>query len=396
MAVKVFYSFAGKLGGQGLSLVAEKAVSALIKNKIFYRCVCFGSKSKEHRYLFNIIRFQPAKIFSFLPSRYYYSMKREWIDFVSARLLLKSEANIFHGWTHESLRSIHVAKKLGMLTILERGNPHPYYCKKMHDNEAKRNGIKSAYDYSNDILFLKRFNHCRYEMFEAIREIEEADYIFVNSTYCAKTYYENGISNEKVIVMPRGYDSLKYLPRPKQERDEKFILLFVGQLMMRKGVSYLIKAWKDLNLNNSELWFVGGITNEYRDKIDIRADEKFNIKYFGHVVDASSFYQKASAFILPSLDEGSAKVTYEAMACGLPCIFTKNTGTVADETSALIIPIRSTQSIKVAILSLYKNVSLRNSLGLKARQKIEKYTWDYYQENLVKQYKRLLKLRNKN
>jgi glycosyltransferase involved in cell wall biosynthesis len=69
---------------------------------------------------------------------------------------------------------------------------------------------------------------------------------------------------------------------------------------------------------------------------------------------------------------------------------------VADETSALIIPIRSTQSIKVAILSLYKNVSLRNSLGLKARQKIEKYTWDYYQENLVKQYKRLLKLRNKN
>jgi glycosyltransferase involved in cell wall biosynthesis len=385
----VCYSTATRIGGQGLALVAKMAGEAMQENSMLEQLVCYGSKDKEHIARINRLYFQPAKLLSFLPSKYYYSMKREWLDIRTTQILKYSSANIFHGWTHEAYRSLLVAKKRGMLTILERGNPHPNYVKKVHDQEANFYKRKSNFDYKNENLFLKRFNHCRYEMEEAIEEIELADYIFVNSNFCAQTFIENNVDSSKVIVIPRGYSPSNFKLRPKQKHNEKFILLFVGQLMMRKGIKYLIDAWVDLNLENAELWFVGGITNEI---ISIIQDQKKlkNIKFIGHVQNPAPYFLKASAFILPSLDEGSAKVTYEAMATGLPCIFTENTGSVATKDTAIIIPIKSKEAIKSSILNLYNDVEYRNFLGDKGYKLIKKYTWDHYKNNLVRQYKHLL------
>lgn len=390
---KIFYAIGARVGGQGLSLVAQKAGEILSKKDMLDIFVCYGydKKYKIKKMIANLkqVYFQPFKFFSFLPSRYYYTMKRNWIDKVSSRLLIKSKAQIYHGWTHSSLNAIRIAKEKKMITIVERGNSHPLHTKEMLIEEYREYKTQNYHDIKNDTSFFKKYNLWRYEFNEAITELNEADYIFVNSKFCAETYIKYGISKKKLIVIPRGFDSKKYIPRPKQQKNEKFILLFVGNLQVRKGIKYLLEAWKEVNLKNSELWFVGEVGDEVRKVVNIFKDEYSNIKFLGRIKDPSSIYRKASAFVFPSLDEGSAKVTYEAMASGLPCIFTKNTGAIADNESAILVPPRSTKAIARSIKLLYDNVELRNLMGKKARSYIKKYTWELYQSNLIKAYKKI-------
>jgi len=57
-------------------------------------------------------------------------------------------------------------------------------------------------------------------------------------------------------------------------------------------------------------------------------------------------YAWADVFLLPSLCEGSATVTYEALACGVPVIATPNTGSIVREgVDGFIVPIRDPEAI---------------------------------------------------
>jgi glycosyltransferase involved in cell wall biosynthesis len=386
----IFYSTATKIGGGGLSLVAEIAGRAIEKSGKLDQLVCFGKEKSSKVININRIYFQPAKVFSFLPSKYYYSMKRYWLDLRASHYLKQSKAKIFHGWTHESLKSIRVANKKGMLTILERGNPHPQFSKETLDFEYKEYRSHNFFSIDDKNLFLRKFNHYRYELDEALLEIKIADYIFVNSKFCASTYIKFGVDKKKIVILPRGFDPDLYFVRPPQKKDDKFIVLFVGEMLLRKGIKYILEAWKDFPHSDAELWFVGHVSDEVSNLLNDYQKRFDNIKCFGKQTNVSSFLQKASVFVFPSLDEGSAKVTYEAMASGLPCIFTVNSGSQASKNSAIIIPIRSSNAIKDALIKLKDDVDYRNKLGLKAAKVIRKFTWRHYQDSLIFTYKKLL------
>lgn len=386
----IFYSIAAKIGGRGLSQVAEKAGYSIQKSGQLEQLVCYGKKNTSQVLKINRIFFQPFKIFSFLPSKYYYSMKRYWLDFRASYYLKKSKANIFHGWTHESFKSIQIAKSKGMLVILERGNPHPLFSQKTLEEEYIKYGKNNFFEIKDNNYFLRKFNHYRYELDEAIQEIELADYIFVNSKFCASTYIQYGVSSKKIVILPRGFDPENYYPRPLQKKHEKFIVLLVGELILRKGIRYLLEAWSDVSDNDSELWFVGTLSDEVVSIFEEYRSQYSNIQCFGSQVDPSPFFQKASVFVFPSLDEGSAKVTYEAMASGLPCIFTENSGSMADKHSAIFVPTMSSKAIKIALLKLKKDIHYRNKLGTQAAKAIRKYTWNFYQRSLINTYQKIL------
>lgn len=390
----VLYSISEKLGGGGLSLVARMAGEILSEEKMLESLICYGYSKKENYALIKEIHkiyFQPAKIFSFLPSKYYYTMKRRWMDIRTAHYLSVSKANIFHGWTHSSLLSIKKANEMGKITIIERGNSHPFHTRNILSEEHEKYKIKNFFDFQNDSFFLKKFNLWRYEFDEALVEIDNSDHLFVNSEFCAKTYTTNGVDRKKITVIPRGFNPKIYSPRKMQIKKDKFIVLFVGNLLIRKGVVYILEAWEKINLVNAELWFVGTLTDEVEMVLKEFMGKFSNIKIMGSVYEPSSYYSKASVFVFPSLDEGSAKVTYESMATGLPCIFTENAGSLADKDSAYIVRTRSSDDIANALQILHDDIHLRNEMGQKAYHKINEYTWSKYQKDLIAAYYEILK-----
>jgi len=84
-------------------------------------------------------------------------------------------------------------------------------------------------------------------------------------------------------------------------------------------------------------------------------------------------------------------VTYEAMACGLPVIVTQNSGSLArDKKDGFIVPIRDAETLAEKILFFYENPEKVSEMGVNARKRIEEFTWQRYEDDLIKTYKNLI------
>lgn len=303
---------------------------------------------------------------SLLVDRLFDKMAVQYID----------KCNIFHGWNNFSLASLRRAKSLGAITVIERASSHP---------NTQNNLLEEEYNHFLGKSYIN--NKVKRLTERAIQELLECSYITVPSVFAANSMIKNGIEREKLLLIPFGVDICKF--KPAEKKDNIYRVLFVGQVSIRKGILYLLEAWKELNLSNSELTIAGEVSPDIKQFLKKYVNNPA-IKFYGHVSNPVKIFQSASTFIFPSIEEGSALVTYEAMACGLPVIVTENSGSVArDGIDGFIIPIRNVEAIKEKILTLCENHEKRTEMGISARKHIEQFTWDRYGTDLVSTYKRI-------
>lgn len=386
--MKVLYTTASRLGGTGLSNVAHRAAKALYADGSLERVIGYGNRQKDvpGKYV-SRIWFQPAKLFSSLPSRYYYSMKRIWLDRRAAAWLRRHEVDIVHGWTHESLHTLRVARQKGMLGIVDRGYSHPRFSQRILDEEYDIYGIPRGLE--DCPRWLTPFDHWRRELEEACEEFDTADYVFVNSPFCYRTFIDEGFPADKLVMLPRGFDVGRYRPLP-ESGDKTFRVVFVGLLCVRKGLKYLLEAWTRLNLPNAELLLVGSMHDEIKPFLAPYL-RRGDVRHVGFVPDPVALYNSGTVFCFPSVDEGSAKVTYEAMACGLPVIVTDNAGSLAvDGEDGYIVPIRQVEPLMEKLEYFHRDREAARAMGATARRHIEAYTWEHYERSLLAKYRELL------
>ncbi|MEA5448118.1 glycosyltransferase family 4 protein [Leptolyngbya sp. CCNP1308] len=223
------------------------------------------------------------------------------------------------------------------------------------------------------------------------QEVALADHIFVPSTTTRQSLLDAGIASERISVVPYGAPIDYFKPQPK--RDKKFRALFVGRVGPRKGVHYLLEAWKKLRLNDSELKLVG---------IDefplgwLRSHQDY-INYQTSVPHASlnQYYCSANIFVFPSLVEGFGLVQLEAMACGIPVITTPNAAgldLITEGVDGFIVPIRDSNTLQEKLAWCHQHPKELAKMGLAARKKAEAFTWIAYQQKLTDKIKKLLPL----
>jgi glycosyltransferase involved in cell wall biosynthesis len=106
-------------------------------------------------------------------------------------------------------------------------------------------------------------------------------------------------------------------------------------------------------------------------------------------------YRRASVFAFPSIEEGSALVSYEAMASGLPSVVTPNVGSlVEDDKHGIIVEPRDVDAIVEALERLASNPDVRRRMSTNARETVEAYTWERYGDRVTKAYRKLLNNQN--
>jgi glycosyltransferase involved in cell wall biosynthesis len=98
--------------------------------------------------------------------------------------------------------------------------------------------------------------------------------------------------------------------------------------------------------------------------------------------------QRASVFVLASVEEGLALVIAQAMACGLPVVATEATGIrelITDGVEGIVVPAPpDAQSLAEAIDSLLTDPDRAQAMGAAARRKVESFGgWDRYGRQLV-------------
>jgi glycosyltransferase involved in cell wall biosynthesis len=87
----------------------------------------------------------------------------------------------------------------------------------------------------------------------------------------------------------------------------------------------------------------------------------------------------ADVFVFPSLFEGSAVVTYEALACGLPAVVTPEAGSVVrDGVEGLEVASRDVDALAAAMARLGEDPALRARMGAAARGRAMDFDWPRY------------------
>jgi alpha-maltose-1-phosphate synthase len=221
------------------------------------------------------------------------------------------------------------------------------------------------------------------------QEIQLADHIFVPSLFVQHSLLEVGVKPEKISVIPFGAPIGYFQPQPKQ--DKIFRALFVGRVSPRKGVHYLLQAWRELQLPDSELLLVG-INDFPKEWLNQYMDI---IRYLKSVPHSSlnQYYSAASVLVFPSLVEGLALVQLEAMACGIPIITTPNAGgsdIVTDGVEGFVVPIRDVAALKEKLEWCYRHPQALAEMGIAARQKAEQLTWKQYRQKLASKVQELM------
>jgi glycosyltransferase involved in cell wall biosynthesis len=212
-------------------------------------------------------------------------------------------------------------------------------------------------------------------------EALEADHVIASSDYVRNTLIQIGTAPRRIHLLPYGVNTERFRPAATPQPNDRFRLLYVGQISQRKGLSYLLEAVKKIGDPNIELVLVGGIVGAGAGLIGYDGVFRHVRNVPHHEVIA--LFQSADAFVYPSLHEGSALAIYEALACGLPVITTENAGSVVrDGMDGVIVPIRDVDALVTQILRLRDDSGLRREMAGAARLRAEDFTWVRYRERL--------------
>jgi starch synthase len=224
-----------------------------------------------------------------------------------------------------------------------------------------------------------------------LRDIALADRILVPSQHIATTLAAYGTPRDRIAVIPYAADIQRFRPLKEKVHGDDCTFLFAGGITQRKGIKYLLRAWNLVKRPGWRLQLLGALPSRLGPLAD---DLKIaGVEHLGRVGHSEMPAKMAAAdvFVFPSLFEGSAVVTYEALACGLPSIATVASGTVArDGIEGYLVPSRDIDALAGRMDQLGRDPTLRAEMSAAARRLAESYDWPRYRSAVLREIDVLL------
>jgi len=213
---------------------------------------------------------------------------------------------------------------------------------------------------------------------------------------------------DKIVIIPNGINIDEVTTNLTKEESriklglpiETKIILFFGSLVPYKGPDILLKAFKVIKKEFSEVKLIfagrGQMLLKLRDmakKFDIEDD----VIFLGFVEeeDKALYYKSADIFSLPSTNmaESFGIVNLEAMASGVPLVGS-NLGGIPDiiheGVNGLLAEPCEHQSLANALLKLLKDDELRHKMGNNGKEMVSDYSWDKIARTTENLYKDIL------
>jgi len=205
-----------------------------------------------------------------------------------------------------------------------------------------------------------------------------------------------GFPSSKIYMVRNGVDLSVYR---KAERKEKTCqrlglkvnaktVIYTGRLTPEKGLDCIIQAFSRLELSLPLQLLIVGEGREKHVLMSLVQQLRLNDRVFfiNGGYDIEEYLQVADLFILPSRQEGLSNSLLEAMACELPVISTRVSGSdelIRDGENGLLIDVDNEHQLIVAIKKVVGDPQLACELGKNARRTVaeccdlEKVTGDY-------------------
>ncbi len=210
------------------------------------------------------------------------------------------------------------------------------------------------------------------------------------------------VDKAKIRVVPNGVDTERFKPAKPSEKikqqiglDSKLCVLFVGRLIPRKGLPFLIEAAKHIVEEYSQTMFVivgnGPLMNNlvaYLEKTNLSR----NFVFLGDVHESvlPTLYNCADVFALPSIQEGQGIALLEAQAIAKPVVAFDVGGVreaVLNKETGLLVK-SSSRELAEAIIKLLADCSLREKMGDKGREFVSaNFSWNICAKRMLQVYR---------
>lgn len=273
-------------------------------------------------------------------------------------ILRLSDQSVFFGYDTCSLEVMQKLKERGVFCILGQIDPCRVEIDMVQAEQLAWPGWQSASLDVPDEFYQRHHD-----------EWKVADRIVVNSTFSRDALTKQGVPSEKIDVVALSYElsnagtnleglAVEQLLEPHGFTSQHPLrVLFLGQVMLRKGIQYLIKAAEQLRGYPVVIDVVGPL---HITEQAIRM-APLNVHFHGRATrdDIGRWYRNSHVFVLPTLSDGFAITQLEAMAHGLAVIATPNCGDVVSTgTDGFLVPPRDHQSITDVVQGYLADPSL--------------------------------------
>lgn len=218
----------------------------------------------------------------------------------------------------------------------------------------------------------------------AKREVDE--WALADMILCGSQFVQDGIARcggpvERCVVVPYGIDASFPTPVPRPHSGPLRVLT-VGQVCLRKGAPYALEAAEMLK-GIAELRWVGQVT------LQTKAHQRLakTIQLTGTVprTEIGAHYEWADVIFLPSVCEGSALVTYEALSRGLPVVTTPHAGSVVrDGVDGFIVSVGDAAAMAARLRQIHEDRTLLARLSAGAMESAREVSLPAYRERLLR------------
>lgn len=174
------------------------------------------------------------------------------------------------------------------------------------------------------------------------KKLQEFDMLWVPSEWQKQCTIEQGYDPERIMVVPEGVDTKTFYPSPINKRsislDNKFRFVLIGRWDYRKSTKEIIETFLNTFSKDEPVELVVSIDNPWGEDLDgfkttedrlkhyNLLDDRIKIRSFLSNKEYVELIKTADVFVSCSRSEGWNLPLIEAMACGIPAIYSECSG----------------------------------------------------------------------
>ena len=245
-----------------------------------------------------------------------------WHDLRAAALVNRETFDIVHTWPLASTRTLVAARARGIPGLREVPNTHTAHAYDVVGREYARLGLAVpsgwSHHFDGDRLVLED------------REYAAAQGLLVPSDAVADTFLERGFESSRLLRHRYGFDPSVIRVPIRDDPARPFTAVFLGRCEPRKGLHYALDAWLASKASETGRFLIyGNFVAGYRELLGpLLAHPSVELR--GFTDRPAKAYAQADILLLPSIEEGSALVTYEAQGAGVIPLVSRASGAVVE------------------------------------------------------------------
>ena len=302
-----------------------------------------------------------------------------WHDRVARSQLRRTPVDVVHLWPLAPGLTAAEARARGIAAVREAPNTHTRHAWNIVAAETERLGLTDA----DRTAHTENAAHLAMEQ----AEWDAATGVLAPSQAVADSFIAYGFAPERVFRHRYGYRPGTRRATPRSSDPRALRAVYVGLAEPRKGLHHALDAWLASSASREGTFTViGRVLPAYAEHLGGRLRHD-SVRVIGFRDDVPAALAASDVLVLPTLEEGSALVTYEAQAMGaVPLVSTAAGADLVDGVHGLLHVPGDVSALTAQFDRLAADRTELARLSANALAHADALTWDAAAERLVEAY----------